>query len=75
MCTQMMHEGWEPERQRWEDATRASRSVQDIGNALAHLEDWIAVDYAPGSDVSAAHPDLVCLGMRLVAPGLAMMDI
>ena len=47
----MMHAGWEAERGLWEDATRAARSVLDIGNALAHLEDWIALDYAPGSDV------------------------
>ena len=48
---QMMHAGWGVERALWEDATRAARSVQDIGNALAHLEDWIALDYAPGSNV------------------------
>ena len=47
----MMHSGWDLEKPRWEERTRASRSVQDIGNALAHLEDWIALDYAPGSDV------------------------
>lgn len=48
---QMMHPGWELERAVWEDQTRASRSVQEIGNAMAYLEDWIALDYAPGSDV------------------------
>lgn len=51
LCGQMMHDGWEVERARWEEATRAAHSVQDIGNAVAYLEDWIALDYAPGSDV------------------------
>ena len=48
---QMMHAGWEAERALWEDTTRAARSVLDVGNALTHLEDWIALDYAPRSDV------------------------
>ena len=51
LCGQMMHDGWEVERARWEEVTRAAQSVQDIGNAVAYLEDWIALDYAPGSDV------------------------
>ena len=46
-----MHGGWDTERPRWEEATRAAQSVQDIGHAMAYLEDWIALDYAPGSDV------------------------
>ncbi len=63
---QMMHDGWESERVRWEEATRAAHSVQDIGSAVAYLEDWIALDYAPGSDVCpflfsmpSAHLDLL----------------
>ena len=55
----MMHDGWESERMRWEEATRAAHSVQDIGSAVAYLEDWIALDYAPGSDV--CHSFLVLL--------------
>ena len=47
----MMHAGWEAERALWEDTTSTARSVLDVGNALTHLEDWIALDYAPGSDV------------------------
>ena len=47
----MMHTGWEAERALWEDTTSAACSVLDVGNALTHLEDWIALDYAPGSDV------------------------
>ena len=60
---QMMHSGWDLEKPRWEERTRASRSVQDIGNALAHLEDWIALDYPPGSDVcsSTLPPMITCV--------------
>ena len=55
-----MHPGWELERAVWEDQTRASLSVQEIGNAMAYLEDWIALDYAPGSDVRSC----LCLCLR-----------
>ena len=56
----MMHPGWELERALWEDQTRASRSVQEIGNAMVYLENWIALDYAPGSDVRS----FLCLCLR-----------
>ena len=49
----MMHDGWGLERGRWEEATRAAHRVQEIGSAVAYLEDWIALDYAPGSDVGS----------------------
>ena len=56
----MMHAGWEAERALWEDTTRAARSVLDVSNALTHLEDWIALDYAPGSDVRLSLAFHVC---------------
>jgi hypothetical protein len=48
---QMMHKGWILEKTIWEDKTRGARSLYGISDAMVHLEDWIALDYAPTSEV------------------------
>jgi hypothetical protein len=47
----MMHRGWALEQGRWEEGAAGARSVYGLGDAMTHLEDWIALDYPPDSPV------------------------
>lgn len=48
---QMMHKGWVLERRGWEERVGSARSVFGVGAAMVDLEDWIALDYPPDTQV------------------------
>lgn len=54
-----MHEGWADShrRQDWQAAASRIHSLRDAIESLLDLENWVCVDYLPGSAVSPPRGD------------------